>query len=248
MTDGKYVQRRRRRRRQTNLGLWIVALVLFAAIIALIVMMARSCDTDPADSTKPNPSLNIQTEPSDTPTEPTTEPTAEPTAEPTTEATEPSTEATEPSTEATEPSTEATEPSTEATEPSTEPVPPSSFGQQIADFAALQLGKEYLYGGVGPDKFDTSGFVYYCFQENGINCPRALKKQATYGVEVSKDDLQPGDVVFFWTNEPGKIQYPTIYIGDGKIIAARNSENPVSEMSMNNSYFSERYITARRFG
>lgn len=248
MTEGRYTQRRRRKRRQTNTGLWIIALLLLAAIIALIVMMARSCDIDSTGDSQTNPSLNIDVGPSastDAATENTTP--TETTTSPTEETTEPTEETTEP-TEPTEETTEPTEPTEETTEPTEETTEPSTVGQQIADFAALQLGKEYLYGGVGPDKFDTTGFIYYCFRENGIKAPRALKDQATFGEEVAKDDLQPGDVVFFWTDEPGKIQYPAIYVGDGKIIAARNSKNPVSEMDLNTNYFSERYITARRFG
>jgi len=265
MTQGRYTHRRRRRRRNTNIGLWITALVLLAAIIALIVMMARSCDTDPTGSSQPDPNLNIQTstgpssdptESTPTPTEGTTAPTEAGTA-PSTEATEPSSEATEPSTEPTEPSSETTEPSTEPTEPTSEPTEPTepptiptfaTIGEQIAYFAKMQLGKPYLYGGSGPDAFDTSGFIYYCFRQNGIDAPRALKDQATFGIEVSKEDLQPGDAVFFWTDTPGKIQYPAIYIGDGKIIAARRTDYPVSEMSLSSSYYAERYITARRFG
>jgi len=53
--------------------------------------------------------------------------------------------------------------------------------------------------------------------------------------------------VFFYNSEPGTIQYCGIYVGGGKFIAARNSEHPVTEMNLNSSYFSERYICSRRF-
>ena len=92
-----------------------------------------------------------------------------------------------------------------------------------------------------------SGLVYYCFKEYDIKLPRKVKDQGTHGEEVDKEDLLPGDVVFFYNDEPGTIQYCGIYIGDGMFIAARNSDKPVSEMGLNTNYFTERYICARRF-
>ena len=60
-------------------------------------------------------------------------------------------------------------------------------------------------------------------------------------------DLQPGDVLFFWSSEEGKVQYVGIYIGGGEFVAARNSEKPVSILGLNTKYFTERFLFARRF-
>ena len=109
------------------------------------------------------------------------------------------------------------------------------------------LGTPYELGGNGPDSFDTSGLIYYCFGQLDISVPRTVSGQATFGTAVEKADLQPGDVVFFWTVNEGVAEYVGIYIGNGKFIAARNSQHPVSEMNMNIDYFKERYVTARRY-
>ena len=120
-------------------------------------------------------------------------------------------------------------------------------GDKIAALAYEQLEKPYLYGGAGPDEFDVSGLLYYCYREFDIKVPRTTKELAAFGEEVAKEDLLPGDAVFFYSSEPGTIQYCGIYVGDNMFIAARNSEHPVSEMRFDGSYFTERYICARRF-
>lgn len=239
MAQGKYA--RKRRKSSSTVTLWIASLILVILLIILIFVIIKSGVFAPKEAT------DLQTGPSISTQEPTLPPT-EPTEEATT-ATEPATQPTQPPTEATEEPTQPTEAPTEATEAPTETTPPapSDKGQAVADFAREQLGKPYLYGGSGPDAFDTTGFISYCFQENGISAPRTLNEQAAYGVEVSVEDLQPGDVLFFWTSNPGEVEYPAIYIGDGKMVAARNSEHPVSEMSFNLDYFTERFLFARRY-
>ena len=89
--------------------------------------------------------------------------------------------------------------------------------------------------------------MYYCFRQYDIKVPRTVKEQAGFGEEVEKEDLLPGDVVFFYNDDPEKIQYCGIYIGDGYFIAARKTGYPVSGMFMNGNYYTERYMCARRF-
>ena len=119
----------------------------------------------------------------------------------------------------------------------------------VALTAKAQVGKPYQSGGNGPDGFDTTGLVFYCLQQNGLATKRLkLKQLVGEGTEVAREDLRPGDVVFFWTSNEGQVEYAGIYVGDGKFVAARNEQNPVSEMDMEVNYFSTRYLTARRFG
>lgn len=152
----------------------------------------------------------------------------------------------------TDPTVETTEATTAPTEETTVPTEPeNSFGDKVADLARAQLGKPYMLGGTGPDGFDTSGFIYFCFREYGVSVPRMVSDQAAYGKAVEKEDLQPGDVVFFWTDaeaEVKKAEYPGIYVGGGKFVAARNPEKPVSELDLTGPYFTERYVCARRYG
>ena len=126
---------------------------------------------------------------------------------------------------------------------------PTTVGEQVAAVALQQVGKSFKMGGTGPDSFDTTGLVVYCFKESGIAAPRRTAQMAEFGTEVALEDLQPGDVVIFsYDAGTGKYEYPGIYVGDGKFVAARNESNPVSEMDMNSSYFSKRFSCARRFG
>lgn len=169
---------------------------------------------------------------------------------PATENTDPTVETTVPVEETTAPTEETTVPTEPETVP-TQPVPEgdSSVGAKIAQTALAQVGKPYKSGGNGPDDFDTTGFVYFCLKENNLASKRQKLKQLVLdGMEVPREELQPGDVVFFWTSNEGQVEYAGIYVGNHKFVAARNEENPVSELDMTVNYFDKRYVTARRFG
>lgn len=235
-----------------------ILIVCVLAVVLLLFIWPDNTANTPQNSQQNSQQKEEDTSSKDSEKEPdtTTENTTETpsTEEPSTDA--PSTE--EPSTDA--PSTEVPSTDTPSTDkpstdtPSTDaPTTPSvnvdtsSLNGKIAALAAAQLGKSYGYGEEGPDLFDTSGLVYYCFTQNGIAIPRTVKEQATFGTEVSKENIQPGDVVFFWTDTPGTAQYVGIYIGDGKFVAARSTKKTVAELDFEGPYFSERFVSARRF-
>lgn len=141
--------------------------------------------------------------------------------------------------------TEATTiPTTEAdTVPDSDP----DIGETAAEVARQQIGKPYQYGGTGPDSFDTSGLVQYCYKMAGVSIPRSNSALADFGYTVEKDDIRPGDAVFFWSKEPGVPEYLGIYIGDGMVVAAMNSSKPVVEFNMNSAYYTEHFVFIRRF-
>ena len=155
--------------------------------------------------------------------------------------------------EGTEETTEViTEPITEATiedtsEQEATETEANDIGSAIAAIAAEQVGKPYQYGTAGPDSFDTSGLVQYCFKECGISVPRSNSALAEYGYLVEKEDVQPGDAVFFWSGTQGIAEYLGIYIGDGMVVAAMNSSKPVIEFNMNSTYYTEHFVFVRRF-
>ena len=124
---------------------------------------------------------------------------------------------------------------------------PSTDGEKIVATAKKYLGVPYVWGGASPSGFDCSGLVYYVFKVNGYSMYRTPEDQYRQGTYVSRNNLQPGDVVFFYNDDPEKIQYCGIYIGDGYFIAARKTGDPVSEMFMNGNYYTERYMCARRY-
>lgn len=85
--------------------------------------------------------------------------------------------------------------------------------------ASAQEGAPYAYGGTTPSGFDCSGFVGYCFREAlGIELPRTAGAQSSFGEEVSMDDLQRGDLLF-WGSRKG-VYHVGIYIEDGTYIHA----------------------------
>jgi len=106
------------------------------------------------------------------------------------------------------------------------------------------IGIDYKYGGSTTSGFDCSGFTSYVFEKFGIDLPRRSVDQAAVGTKVAKDELRAGDLVFFNTN--GKtISHTGIYLGNGKFAHASSSRG-VAIGDMNDSYYSVRYVTARR--
>ncbi len=127
------------------------------------------------------------------------------------------------------------------------PAPDLTVAQKICELAKSKVGAQYVYGAAGPDTFDNSGFVYYCFKENGIDIPRRTTKMYESGTPVAQSDLQPGDLVFFTYEDDRSPSYVGIYLGDGKFIAENNENAPVTIMDMTTKYFQDIYIGARRY-
>ncbi|XEQ93925.1 hypothetical protein SCACP_28220 [Sporomusa carbonis] len=116
--------------------------------------------------------------------------------------------------------------------------------ESIIQTAKRYQGVPYLWGGTTPNGFDCSGFTQYVFGLNGIRLPRTADLQYELGVPVRYDQLQPGDLVYFSTYEPGP-SHNGIYIGDGKFISATSSRG-VTIANMTSSYWGPRYIGAKR--
>ncbi len=89
--------------------------------------------------------------------------------------------------------------------------------------ALAKLGSPYRYGAAGPNAFDCSGLVKWSFAQAGIVLPRTSLAQSTVGTPVAKADLQPGDLVFFYT----PVSHVAIYIGGGQVVHASTSSSPV---------------------
>lgn len=118
-------------------------------------------------------------------------------------------------------------------------------GQMVA-YAKQFLGVPYVWGGSSPDGFDCSGFVRYVYGKFGIELNRVSNGQAQQGSHVSKEDLSPGDLVFFATSGGRHINHAGIYIGAGKFIDASSGGGQVMISSLNEGFYANSYITARR--
>ena len=106
------------------------------------------------------------------------------------------------------------------------------------------IGTPYASGGSSPAGFDCSGFTSYVYSNYGVSLPRTAAGQAGVGVEVSRSDLVPGDLVFF--NTFGGISHVGIYVGDNSFIHSTVPGDTVKISSMSSSYYSSRYVCARR--
>ena len=100
----------------------------------------------------------------------------------------------------------------------------SSVAVQAIKFAYNRLGTPYLYGGTGTaadnGEFDCSGLTQAAYASAGVTLPRVAAEQWYAGVHVPRDQLQPGDLVFFATNvnDPSTIEHVGIYVGGGAMI------------------------------
>ncbi|SFO29410.1 Cell wall-associated hydrolase, NlpC family [Pseudonocardia ammonioxydans] len=100
----------------------------------------------------------------------------------------------------------------------------SANGLQALAAAKSKLGTPYQWGATGPSAFDCSGLMVWAFEQVGVDLPRTSKAQAqTDGESVSKGDLKPGDMVFFYS----PVSHVGIYAGNGKVLHASTSGEPV---------------------
>jgi len=106
------------------------------------------------------------------------------------------------------------------------------------------IGAKYRYGGASPEGFDCSGFTMYVFAQFGIELSHQSKAQAKEGIWVAKENLRPGDLVFFNTDGKG-ISHVGIYMGNGEFAHAATDDGIVLT-SLNDRYYAKRYVTARR--
>lgn len=122
----------------------------------------------------------------------------------------------------------------------------ASLGEQLAATAKKYVGCAYVFGGTSPSGFDCSGFTQYICGLYGISIYRTADVQLKNGYPVS--DLQPGDLVFFANtyNTSAAASHVGIYIGGGQFVHAANSSSGVKISSMSESYYSSRYVGARR--
>jgi cell wall-associated NlpC family hydrolase len=105
------------------------------------------------------------------------------------------------------------------------PVPaPTAAAQVAVDTALAQLGDAYVWAGAGPDVFDCSGLTQFAYRAAGIELPHSSRMQSTMGTPVARADLQPGDLVFFYS----PVGHVGMYIGNGQMVHAPTAGSVVS--------------------
>ena len=124
--------------------------------------------------------------------------------------------------------------------------PASSHAGGVVGTAQSLLGKSYKYGGSNPSTgFDCSGFTSYVYAQNGVTLNRTASGQLNNGVPVSKENLQPGDLVMFG-GSASSVYHVGIYVGNGQMIHAANSNRGVVYDTINSGYYANNYYGARR--
>jgi cell wall-associated NlpC family hydrolase len=118
--------------------------------------------------------------------------------------------------------------------------PPSHYGG-VVGVAMAQLGKSYVWGAAGPDVFDCSGLVVYSYAAVGVSLPHSSYALWNAGVYVSRDQLEPGDLVFF-----DGLGHVGIYIGGGQFIHAPHTGDVVKISNLNDGWYAAEYVGARR--
>lgn len=117
-------------------------------------------------------------------------------------------------------------------------------GNAIVSEAKKYLGVPYIWGGTTPDGFDCSGLVQYVCRSLGINVDRVTHDQAENGYKVERENLAPGDLVFF-KNDNGYIHHVGIYVGNNQFIHAPQRGDVVKISNLDGNYL-KNYYEARR--
>lgn len=129
-----------------------------------------------------------------------------------------------------------------ATEPSTSDIEtPRGGSADVVAVARKYIGAPYRWGGSSPSGFDCSGLVRYAYAQVGVELPHNAAKQYALGVPVEREDLQPGDIVFF-----DRLRHNGIYIGGGRFIHARQTGKRVAVAGLDEAWYATHWVGARR--
>lgn len=122
------------------------------------------------------------------------------------------------------------------------PPPDGTKASQVIAIAMQYLGVPYVWGGASPSQgFDCSGLTTYAFAQIGVSLPHHAATQFGYGTPVSREDLQPADLVFFHG-----LGHMGMYIGGGQFIHAPRTGDVVKISSIYDSWYASTWVGARR--
>ena len=116
------------------------------------------------------------------------------------------------------------------------------------DLAASLIGRPYVWGAEGPGSFDCSGLTQYVYREFGIELPRRAISQSRVGDPTGRQ-LRRGDLIFFSTDtRRSLVTHVGIYEGAGTMIEASKRHGRVRRDTLNDEYWIDRFMFARRVG
>jgi len=120
---------------------------------------------------------------------------------------------------------------------------------RVVALARTQIGRPYVWGGASPvTSFDCSGLVQWAFGQLGARLPRTAQQQFDATRRVSRNDLKPGDLVFFERTYPSheRITHVGIYVGNGRMVNAPTTGDVIREMDVFNGYWGARFAGGGR--
>jgi cell wall-associated NlpC family hydrolase len=120
-----------------------------------------------------------------------------------------------------------TAPSAGSSSPTPPPKAVSGNVGAVIRYAHAQLGKPYRWGATGPDTFDCSGLTMMAWAQAGVSLPHSSRAQIGIGRQVTRSELQPGDLIFRYT----PISHVSLYVGNGQQIAATHTGSTVKLQS-----------------
>ncbi len=123
---------------------------------------------------------------------------------------------------------------------------PQSLRDDVLSTARQMIGVNYRFGGASPDTgFDCSGLIYYAHRAQGISLPRTASAQYEFAHPVTRNDMRPGDLMFFRTSGK-RISHVGFYLGPGRFLHAPGTGKKVSVADYRNSYWRSRFAGAGR--
>lgn len=126
---------------------------------------------------------------------------------------------------------------------------PGAPSSQVIELARAQIGMPYVWGGASPQtSFDCSGLIQWVYRQAGVALPRTAQQQFDATVRLARDQLQPGDLVFFTRTYPSSefITHVGLYVGNGRMINAPTEGDVVREMPVFSGYWGAHYAGAGR--
>ena len=121
---------------------------------------------------------------------------------------------------------------------------------KMISVAKKQLGKPYVLGAKGPEKFDCSGLVYYCLRQVDVYTRRlnaaGFSRTSSWKKISDLDDVKRGDLLFFKSDGSSSVGHVGIYIGSGEMIDASSANGEVVRRSAKSSYWKRNFVCARR--
>jgi len=120
--------------------------------------------------------------------------------------------------------------------------------QQLLESAKYYKGGKYVWGGTTPQGFDCSGYVQYLYKQHHINLPRTAYAQSQKGVEISRQNLKKGDLLFFLTDKSRGIPvtHVGIYLGNDRFIHAASKRQGIIISPLSYGHYAQKFVSAKR--